>query len=116
MRQVCCHVPERIPYVLLDEQQYGTVVAKWQRCQRQRRAWQNQDMVNNVLRDFKRHLKWAGIKPDGSLSIHTLHKSCCQNRANHLPINVVKELMGHSSISTTQKFYSQTVRLMKTIE
>jgi len=26
---------------------------------------------------------------------------------DHLPIHVVKELMGHSDISTTQKFYSQ---------
>ncbi|MHC4192315.1 MAG: tyrosine-type recombinase/integrase [Planctomycetota bacterium] len=41
------------------------------------------------------------------MSIHTLRKSCGQNWANHLPINVVKELMGHSSISTIQKFYNQ---------
>jgi integrase len=43
----------------------------------------------------------------GKLTIHTLRKSCGQNWADHLPMNVVKELMGHSNIATTQKFYTQ---------
>ena len=30
-----------------------------------------------------------------------------QNWAEHLPMNVVKELMGHSRIETTAKFYNQ---------
>ena len=64
-------------------------------------------MVNNVLREFKSHFKRAGIKPVGKLTIHTLRKSCGQNWAYHLPMNVVKELMGHSSIATTQEFYTQ---------
>ncbi len=71
-------------------------------------AWENQDMANNVLREFKRHLKWAGIKPNGSLAIHTLRKCCGQNWADYIPNpNVVKELMGHSSLATTMKFYNQ---------
>jgi integrase len=65
-------------------------------------------MANNVLREFKRHLKWAGIKPNGSLAIHTLRKCCGQNWADRIPNpNVVKELMGHSSLATTMKFYNQ---------
>lgn len=65
-------------------------------------------MANNVLREFKRHLKWAGIKPNGSLSIHTLRKSAGQNWADNIPSpNVTKELMGHSSLTTTMKFYNQ---------
>jgi len=67
-------------------------------------------MVNNVLRDFKEHFKRAGIKPVAKLTIHTLRKCCCQNWADHLPMNVVKELMGHSSIATTQEFYTQVDR------
>lgn len=63
-------------------------------------------MVNNVLRDFRVHAKWAGLKPDGALTIHAFRKSCGQNSANHLPMNVVKELMGHADISTTAEFYS----------
>ena len=41
------------------------------------------------------------------MTIHTLRKCAAQNWADHLPINVVKELMGHSSIATTQEYYSQ---------
>jgi len=93
--------------VLLDEKRHNTLVAKWKLRQQQKRAWQNQDMVNNVLVDFQRHTRWAGIKPIGQFSLHTLRKCCCQNWANYLPINVTKELMGHSSIATTQKFYNQ---------
>jgi len=83
------------------------MTAKWQERQRQKQDWKNQDMVNNVGREFKRHIKRAGIKPNGTLSIHTLRKSCIQNWANELPINVTKELAGHSSIVTTQKYYLQ---------
>jgi len=64
-------------------------------------------MVNNVLREFKRHFKRAGIKPVGKLTVHTLRKSCGQNWADHLPMNVVKELMGHSKVETTLEFYNQ---------
>ncbi len=64
-------------------------------------------MVNNVLRDFKGHSRQAGIKPTGKLTIHTLRKSCGQNWADHMSMHVVKELMGHSSIATTQEFYTQ---------
>lgn len=86
---------EGVPFVLLNEQRYHTVAAKWQRFQQQGREWQNSDMENNTLSNFKRCLKWAGIEPNGTLSIHTLRKSCGQNWANHLPPNVTKELMGH---------------------
>ncbi|MFC1781013.1 tyrosine-type recombinase/integrase [Planctomycetota bacterium] len=98
---------EGVPFVLLDKERYCTVKAKWRRFQRQGREWQNSDMENNTLSNFKRCLKWAGIEPNGTLSIHTLRKSCGQNWANHLPPNVTKELMGHSNIATTMKYYSQ---------
>ena len=51
--------------------------------------------------------KRAGIKPVGKLTIHTLRKSCGQNWADYLPMNVVKELMGHSKAETTLEFYNQ---------
>ena len=63
-------------------------------------------MSNNTLRKFKRHCKKAGIKPKGTLSLHTMRKSCIQNWANYLPLNVVKELAGHADIKTTQAFYT----------
>ena len=52
-------------------------------------------------------MKWAEIKPIGTLSIHTLWKCCGKNWADHLPPNVTKELMGHSNIATTMKYYNQ---------
>jgi integrase len=107
LTQLHTEAPECIPFVLLNEKRYQTVLAKWQRYQREKREWTNQDMVNNVRREFKRHLKWAEIKPIGTLSIHTLRKCSGKNWADHLPPNVTKELMGHSNIATTMKYYSQ---------
>jgi len=102
--------PEGVPYVVLDSQRYQLILAKWRKLRREKGQWSNRYMVNNALRNFKSHLKKAGIKPDGKLSIHTLRKSCGQNWADHLPMNVVKDLMGHSSISTTAEFYSTVDR------
>jgi integrase len=51
--------------------------------------------------------KRAGIKPVGELTVPTIRKCAGQNWADYMPINVVKEWMGHSDISTTQEFYNQ---------
>ena len=99
--------PEGVSYVLLDKRRYDRVLSRWRKYDRQKLPWQNQYMANNVLREFKRHVRKSEIKPNGTLSVHTLRKSCIQNWANELPINVTKELAGHSSISTTQKYYLQ---------
>lgn len=99
--------PEGVPYVLLDKDRYERVKARWQSLRKKRLSWRNRYMVNNVLRDFNAHCRRAGIKPVGKLTVHTLRKSCGQNWADHLPMNVVKELMGHSSASTTLRFYNQ---------
>jgi len=99
--------PEGVPYVLLNKERYQRIKVKWQKLQRERKPWRNRYMVNNVLREFKRHCKRAGIKPVGKLTVHTLRKNCGQNWANYLPMNVVKELMGHSKAETTLKYYNQ---------
>ena len=98
---------EDTPYVLLDERRYKLVLEKWKKYKAVEHPWRNQDMVNNTLRNFKKHVERASIRPDSQLTVHTLRKSCVQNWANELPINVTKELAGHSSIATTQKFYLQ---------
>jgi len=107
LTQYHAQAPEGVPYILLDKDRYERVKAKWRKLREQRRPWRNRYMVNNVLRDFKSHFKRAGIKPVGKLTIHTLRKSCGQNWADYLPMNVVKELMGHSNIATTAEFYNQ---------
>jgi integrase len=96
------------PYVVLDRGQYETMRAKWQRFRQNRREWQNHDMANNTLTNFKRHVKWAGITPQGSLSLHGLRKCCITNWANHISNpEVVRKLAGHSDIKTTMQYYSK---------
>jgi len=99
--------PEGVPHILLDRERYDHVRRKWQELKKAGKPWLNRYTVNNVLRDFKSHCKRSGIKPVGKLTIHTLRKSAGQNWADHLPMNVVKELMGHSKAETTLEYYNQ---------
>lgn len=108
LTELHAHAPEKVPYVLLSESQHKTMVDKWEKRKRDGKSWRNADMVNNVGREFSRHFRRAGIRPDGTLSIHTLRKSCCHNWVlDGNPMTVTKKLMGHSSIVTTQKFYDR---------
>lgn len=101
------HAPEGVPYILLSEGRFERIKAKWQKLQEQKKPWLNEYMINNVLRNFKARCERVGIKPVGELTVHTLRKCAGQNWADYMPINVVKEWMGHSDISTTQEFYNQ---------
>lgn len=102
--------PEGVPFVLLTADRFERVKAKWEMIRKAGKPWKNRYVVNNVLRNFKSHIKRAGIKPIGKLTVHTLRKCCGQNWADYLPMNVVKELMGHSNIATTQEFYTTVDR------
>jgi len=107
LTQLQCESPENVPFVLQDESGCKRIREKWQECQEQSRPWLNRYWSNNVIRNFHRRVLWAGIEPkDKELTVHVLRKCCGQNWANTLPINVVKEFMGHSSVDTTEKFYS----------
>jgi integrase len=83
------------------------ILEKWKLCQEEGKPWTNKFMMNNALRDFRVHARRAGVIANGQLTVHCLRKSCGQNWANHLPIHVTMKLMGHSSVTTTQMFYSQ---------
>ena len=98
--------PEGVPYILLTQERYERVLKRWRNYRKQGRSWRNRYMVNNVGRDFKSHAKRAGLRFTASFTIHTFRKTCAQNWADHLPANVVKFYLGHSNISTTNKFYS----------
>ena len=101
-------LPDQTPYVALNEKHYRTAVNKCNRYQMQKRPWVSRDMQNNALVTFKRHVRWAGIEPDGSLSIHTLRKCCITNWANSISNpEVVLVLAGHADIKTTMDYYSQ---------
>ena len=98
---------DQTPYVVLDQKQVQTVLAKWARYRQEGRPWQNKDMANNTLTTFKRHVRWAGIEPQGSFSIHVLRKCCITNWANSISNpEVVRKLAGHSDIKTTMQYYS----------
>jgi len=99
--------PEGVPFVLLLKERCENIRARWRRLRKQGKPWQNRYWQNNTLRSFKRDVKRAGIVPVGVLTIHTLRKNAGQNWADCLPMNVVKEFMGHADIATTQEFYSQ---------
>ena len=101
---------EGVPFVLLTAERYERVKAKWRKIQESGLPWKNRYVVNNVLRNFKSHVKRAGIKPVGKFTVHTLRKCCGQNWADKLPMNVVQQFLGHSDISTTAKFYSKVDR------
>jgi len=46
----------------------------------------------------------VGLKLDGALTVHAFRKSCGQNGVETLPMNAVKEFMGHAEIKTTAEF------------
>ena len=100
--------------MLLTRERFDAVQRNWRRCQAglpregatKRRPWQNRDVINNVLRDMKRHARRAGLKLSAPLTVHTFRKSFGQNHAdNGTPLHVLQQLMGHSSIITTRVFY-----------
>ena len=92
--------------LLVSPERYRKLLDRGQRSQENGKPWLNNYIVNNVLRDVRSHAKRVGMKLDGVLTVHAFRKSCGQNWANHLPMNVVKEFMGHSDIKTTAEFYT----------
>ncbi|MHC4334552.1 MAG: tyrosine-type recombinase/integrase [Planctomycetota bacterium] len=68
--------------------------------------WKNSTMINNTNRDFQLYCRKAGIVSSDRLSVQTLRKAYGTNLADlSTPVHTLKELMGHSSITTTMKFY-----------
>jgi len=111
---------EGVPYVLLTAERWQRARERWQLCRAHKPwitkntgkvvwgEWENRYMVNNVIRDVRVHIKWAGIQTEAPLTVHTLRKSFGQNHANAgTPIHVLQGLMGHADITTTREFYLQ---------
>jgi integrase len=93
------------PFILLTAERNAVVFRRWGEHRLQGLPWVNRCMLNNTLRDFRRHAKWAGIEDPQVLTVHTLRKSCGVNWANHLPTHVTQAYMGHADIKTTQQYY-----------
>ena len=96
------------PYVFISDDRLKVIKKKWSDWQKAGNAgeWKNELMENNTNRDFQSYCKKAGIITSDRLSVHTLRKAYGTNLANlSTPVHTLKELMGHSSITTTMKFY-----------
>ena len=98
------------PFVFLSGDRFLTVQKKWHKYSKAGRAaeWKNSILLNNYQRSFKRACCRAGVVTQDWLMVHCLRKSYGTNLANlGTPAHTLKELMGHSSIVTTQKYYLQ---------
>ena len=62
--------------------------------------------IMNINRNIKLSIKRAGLKL-WAKPLHSLRKSCITDWAERYPIHAVKEWAGHSSIATTQGYYTQ---------
>lgn len=63
---------------------------------------ERQETLNGINRSFRAIARRAGVD---DVSPHDLRRSCLTLWARKLPAHVLKELAGHSSIVTTQKYY-----------
>jgi len=96
------------PYVFISDDRLKVIKKKWSDWQKAGNSdeWKNEMMVNNTHRNFQSYCRKAGIITSDRLSVHTLKKAYGTNLANlSTPVHTLKELMGHSSITTTMKFY-----------
>jgi len=90
--------PAGHPYIFINPERLRPIkrkekTGKWNsRC----------EVINNVDRDFGVIRKKAGI---AKCTLHDLRRSAITNWAKHLPIQVVQQFAGHSSITTTRKYY-----------
>ena len=90
--------PEGHPYIFVSPERLCHVLKR-----RKKGIWTERSaMINNISRDFTALCEKAGIE---DCMPHDLRRSAITNWAQKLPIQVVQTLAGHSSISTTRKYY-----------
>jgi integrase len=87
---------------------WSIVKNKWQemRSRGEEHLWENDYMMNNVLRDFKLCCSKAGIRTTQKLNIHGMRRAYATNLANAgTPAQTLMKLCGHSDIKTTMDYY-----------
>ena len=100
------------PYLFLSRECFERVSKKWKKMVKENCAeqWQNRMMKSNALHQFKNYCRKAGINTTKKLNLHCLRKGYGMNLMKlGTPANTLKELMGHSSIVTTMKFYINSI-------
>lgn len=99
---------EAVPYIFLTRDRYERILRKWHKCRAEGTPWKTRWLANNIRRAFLTHCRHAGIKPIGTLTIHTLRKNMSQTLQNAgLPVKAAQEMLGHSDSRTTLENYSQ---------
>jgi len=96
------------PFVFLTLDRWKKVQQKWNKMRKAGKSeeWENRHMANNMLSQFKRYCKKAGINTDEKLTLHCLRKSYAQTLADHgTPISTLMHLLGHSSVRVTGQYY-----------
>jgi len=89
---------EGYPYIFISPQRLQHI-----RRRQQTGHWNSRsEVINNLDRDFRVLRREAGIE---ECTIHDLRRSAITNWAKKLPIQVVQQLAGHTSIETTRKYY-----------
>jgi len=89
---------ESHPYVFVSPKRLGRIkerrkIGKWN---------PRSELINNISRDFNIIRRKAMLE---DFTLHDLRRSAITNWAQRLPIQVVQQLAGHASITTTRKYY-----------
>ena len=90
--------PEGHPYVFIPSERLKRI----KRRQKNGDWTPRSELINNLIRDFDVIRRRAGVK---KCTLHDLRRAAITNWANQFPIQVVKQLAGHSCITTTSKYY-----------
>ena len=86
------------PYVFLTTDRLNHILRR-----RAEGTWESDfELVNNLTRSIEALCRHANVK---YFTPHDLRRSCITNWARKLPIQAVQHLAGHSSITTTRKYY-----------
>ncbi len=100
------------PYIFLTTDCFKRVQGTWKKMLKEDRAgqWQNRLVMGNARRQFMHYCGKAGIETSKKLNLHSLRKGYGTNLVNiGTPANTLKDLMGHSSIVTTMKYYVNSI-------
>jgi len=89
---------EGFPYIFISPERLEIIM--WR--QRNGKWNERSEPINNVVREFNKIRCQAGV---AKCTLHDLRRSAITNWAKKLPIQVVQQLAGHSSITTTRKYY-----------
>ncbi|MHC4153030.1 MAG: tyrosine-type recombinase/integrase [Planctomycetota bacterium] len=106
--QLYQEVDEGSPFLFLTRERWERVKIRWDNMRKEGRSreWENRNLCNNLLREFKRQCKNAGVKTNDSLTLHGLRKSwACSLAENGVPPQTLLKMGGWSDIETVQKFY-----------